>query len=131
MKHSALPLVSTALLSLLLLAYAELYVFLPLTRWPSWAIFLPGLAIPAFFALLPVALSRRTTVASAFWVVLAVLSASLLAVSVVQARRWCCLVSPLSSSFVEYLALIRQLLVAALLSITAASVWRLVRKTGT
>jgi hypothetical protein len=127
MKHSARPFaISSALLTLLLLAYAELYVFTPLANWPTWAFFLP-LAVPAFFVLLPAAALPRTLAASTFCVVLAVLVAPLLVVAIVEARRWCCLVSHFSSGATEYVALVGQLLASAVLSILAGSTWRLAR----
>ena len=127
MKHSARPFaISSVLLTLLLLAYAELYVFIPLASWPAWALFLP-VAVPAFFVLLPAAASPRTTAASIFCVALAVLVAPLLTVAIVEARRWCCLVSPFSSGVREYTSLVGQLLAPALLAVLAGSAWRLIR----
>ena len=127
MKHSARSFaISGVLLTLLLLAYAELYVFIPLDRWPAWAFFLP-MAVPAFFVLLPAAVLPRTMTASMICVALALLVAPMLAAAIVEARRWCCLVSPFSSGVVEYISLVGQLLASALLSILAGLAWRLVR----
>ena len=127
MKRSARPFaISSVLLTLLLLAYVELYAFTPLASWPPWVLFLP-LAVPTFFVLLPAAVSPRTMTASVICVTLVILVAPLLAVTMFEARRYCCLVGPFSTGVRVYTSLVEQLLASALLSILTGLAWRLVR----
>jgi hypothetical protein len=107
-----------ALLTLLLVSYAEFLVFVDVAQWPEWIFFATGF-IPflTFLALLPAAVLPNTTRAALFSVLLALLVAPLVEVVEVVGRRFPRVIDPFTSGTAEYgRQVIFQLLTPALLA---------------